>query len=233
MRRHHPETSDDSLLGVGLYSVPQSAKVISHALSGRVEGRLLHRWAQGRREVERNYAPLIGAGRKIDGSDVFTFSELIELLTVAALRLKGVSPNTVRSAYKRLRHLWGDHPFARERFRTDGIGIFPARDDLQLEELSRGQFAIENVVRPILSDVSYVSDRAVEFSPLGLDKSVVLNPARAFGAPINRQTGVPTYVLYSMRDAGESEQEIADWYGVAVDGVRDAIEYETALAQAA
>jgi uncharacterized protein (DUF433 family) len=49
---------------------------------------------------------------------------------------------------------------------------------------------------------------------------------RAFGKPIERLSGVPTYVLYGMSQAGETVDAIADWYEVEPEGVRDAIEYE-------
>ncbi|HUZ49264.1 MAG TPA: hypothetical protein VMW12_05915 [Candidatus Dormibacteraeota bacterium] len=219
----------DSLLGVGLYTVSESVDVISHRLSGRVDNRLLLRWSKGRREASKDYAAITEAPLKIADTNLFTFVQLIELMTIAALRSKGVKSKAIRLAYAARKERYGDYPFARERFRTDGIGIFPGSDDELMEELSRGQLFFKNVIEPILMDVSYANGCAVTFSPLGSDKSVILDPARAFGSPIDKETGVPTHVLYAMRQSGEAEESVAEWYGVSIKGVRDAVEYESAL----
>ena len=61
----------------------------------------------------------------------------------------------------------------------------------------------------------------------------MLDPDRSFGAAINRDTGVLTRILYGMHKAGESEVTVAKWYDVTIEGVRDAIFYESALSKAA
>ena len=102
-------------------------------------------------------------------------------------------------------------------------------DEPASEELSKQQTFFEEVVRPILMDVSYVDGNAVQFSPLGTQRSVVLDPKVSFGAPVDRSSGVSTAVLYAMRHSGESEESVADWYGVTVSAVRDAFEYESSI----
>jgi uncharacterized protein (DUF433 family) len=233
----HGRVRADDLVGVGLYSVSETARVLSHALGRRIESKRLHRWSHGRRDrlklMIREYAPVIGVHLKVGGSFLFTFSDLIELFTVAALRYHDISLQTIRLAYQRACELYGDHPFAKQRYCTDGSGIFPSlkNHDGNLEELSRGQLAFEQIVRPLLKNVSYSGETATMFSPLGVDRTVVLDPGRAFGSPINKDSGVPTQVLYEMHQAGESDEDIASWYGVPLEGVRDAVEYETALSQ--
>lgn len=227
------------LVGVGLYSVSETARVLSHALGRRVESKRLHRWTHGRRDalksMIREYAPVIGVHLKVGGSYLFTFSDLIELFTVAALRYHSISLQTIRLAYQRASELYGEHPFAKQRYCTDGSGIFPSLKeyDGNLEELSRGQLAFEHIVKPLLKNVAYSGESATMFSPLGVDRTVVLDPTRSFGSPINKDSGVPTQVLYEMHQAGEKDEEIAAWYGVPLEGVRDAVEYETALKKAA
>ena len=227
------------LVGVGLYSVSETARVLSHALGRRIESKRLHRWAHGRRDLfksmVREYAPVIGVHLKVGGSYLFTFSDLIELFTVAALRYENLSLQTIRQAYERAQELYGLHPFAKQRYCTDGSGIFPLlmNYDGNLEELSRGQLAFEQIVKPLLKNVSYSGESATMFSPLGVERTVVLDPMRSFGCPINRDSGVPTQVLYEMHQAGETDEDIATWYGVPLQGVRDAVEYETALKKAA
>jgi len=219
----------EKLLGVGLYTVSESVSVIQLRLGDRVDNRVLLRWAQGRRELAKEYGSIIGAPLKIEGNYLFTFSQLIELLTIAAFRSHGVKPRVVRNAYKRALQKFGKHPFAREGYRTDGVYIYTGGDEPASEELSKQQTFFEEIVRPILMDVSYVDGNAVQFSPLGTQRSVVLDPKVSFGAPVDRSSGVSTAVLYAMRHSGESEESVADWYGVNVSAVRDAFEYESSI----
>jgi uncharacterized protein (DUF433 family) len=230
----------DAFLGVGLYSVSESARVIHERLkreierhAGKVDSKRLIRWAHGRHELTREYAPIILGPRKVSGSPVFTFTDLIELMTVAAFRARGVSSRAIRSAYERGLEKYGERPFARERYRTDGVGVFTKSGDPESEELSKQQTFFEELVKPILMDVSYLDGKAVRFSPLGTERAVILDPAIAFGEPVDKATGVPTSTLYAMKEYGESAESIADWYEVSVGAVRDAIEYEDSLRKAA
>lgn len=217
------------LFGVGLYTVPESVSVIKYRLGNRVDGRLLLRWANGRKELAKEYSAIIGAPLEIRGSYLFTFSQLIELLMIAAFRSHGIKPRVIRDAYRRARAKFGEHPFAREGYRTDGVYIYTGSDEPASEELSKQQIFFEEVVRPILMDVSYIEGSAAQFSPLGKDRSIVLDPRLSFGAPVDRSSGVSTAVLYSMRRSGEPEESVADWYGVSVLAVRDAFEYESSV----
>ena len=220
---------DEKLLGVGLYTVSESVGVICHRLGDRVDNRLLLRWAQGRKEIARVYGSIISAPRMVEGEYLFTFFQLIELLTIAAFRSHGVKPRVIRRAYERALQKFGSHPFAREGYRTDGAYIYTSDREPASEELSKQQMFFEDVVRPILMDVSYVDGNAAQFSPLGKKRSVVLDPKVSFGAPIDRKSGVSTAVLFAMRHSGESEESVADWYGVSVDAVQDAFEYESSI----
>ena len=94
-----------------------------------------------------------------------------------------------------------------------------------------GQLPFDEVVHALLRNVTYTGGLAVRFSPLGIDRSVVIDPNRSFGKPVNRATGIPTAALYFMHLGGESPAAIARWYNVTIDGVQEAIEYESALAK--
>lgn len=223
---------DTRPLGVGLYSVSESAAVIRHRVRKSTNNRLLLRWARSRNELEK-FRPIIGPPLLVEGEYLFTFEQLMELMTVAALRARGVTVKAIRRAHERGREKYGDHPFAREGYRTDGIGIFTEVGSAEAEELSRQQTFFEDIIKPILADVSYVDSMAAQFSPLGNDRSVILDPRIAFGSPVDRESGVPTATLYAMSNSGESDESVADWYETSVESVRDAIEYETALRKAA
>jgi uncharacterized protein (DUF433 family) len=225
--------------GGGAYTVSESTTVIRERILRElnkrqvVSNRLLQRWAHGRHESTRDYAPLIRGAEKVGKDSVFTFLELIELLTIATFRACGVSAKGVRETYEAAQTKYGDHPFARENYGTDGIGIFTKFDDPEPEEILTHQTFFEGALRSILLDVSYLDGKAATFSPLGDDRLVVLDPKIAFGSPVEKRTGVPTSTLYAMKDSGESLESIADWYGVTVAGVSDALEYEEDLRKAA
>lgn len=226
-------------LGVGAYTVSESTRVIRQRVcrelrrTSTVTNQKLRRWAHGRHESTRDYAPYIRGVSKIGKESLFTFLELVEFMAIATFRASGVSPKRIRAAYLEAEKKYGDHPFAREGYRTDGVGIFTKRDDSEPEEFSTRQTFIEEALRSILLDVSYLDGTASQFSPLGNERGVVLDPRISFGIPVERQTGVPTSTLYAMRKSGESVESIADWYGVTVAGVRDAVQYEEELLQAA
>jgi len=61
----------------------------------------------------------------------------------------------------------------------------------------------------------------------------MLDAQRAFGQPIVRRTGTPTYALYAMSKAGDTADRIASWYDISAAEYDAAIEYETSLRQAA
>ena len=239
MKISHVDVNE--LVGVGLYSITDTARVLSQALGTGIDRTRLTRWAHGRKKTDSTqskvvrYAPVVGSHLKIADSYLFTFSDLIELFTVAALRQKKISMRTIRSAYSRATEQHGEHAFAKYSYSVFGSGIFktPTSDENHLEELSSGSLAFEKLVKPLLQNVSYSNETASIFSPLGTDRSVVLDPARAFGAPIDKLTGIATAILYGMVMSGESEESVANWYGVSLEGVHDAVEYESALKKVA
>ncbi|MFQ5809752.1 MAG: hypothetical protein ACE5JM_09060, partial [Armatimonadota bacterium] len=69
----------------------------------------------------------------------------------------------------------------------------------------------------------------LRYWPLGRKKRVVLDLQRAFGKPIDAETGVPTFVLYQASQSGEPRDRIAAWYNVPLAAVSRAVEYETSI----
>lgn len=232
-------TAEHFPLGVGAYTVSESTRVIRQRIlhelrkDPSVTNRSLQRWAFGRSESTKDYAPIIRGAARVHGDAIFTFVELIELLTIAMFRSIGVSSERIRYAYAAAAEKYGDHPFARENYRSDGIGIFTKLDDPEPEEIVTRQTFSEEILRSILRDVTYADGKAIRFSPLGNDRFVVLDPSIAFGSPVEKTTGVPTSTLDHMVACGEPAASVADWYGTTLRGVRDAIEYEEELRKAA
>jgi uncharacterized protein (DUF433 family) len=174
----------------------------------------------------------VGGGvEKVDGEYLFTFPQMIELLTIASFRALGVSHKDIRHTYAQCEQKYGTNPFARLGFRSDGKHIFTAVGEPTSEDLTTRQLFFEDTLGPILQDVSYDSNIANRFDPMGARNAVVIDSNVAFGSPVDRATGVRTSVLHAMKanDPGESNESIADWYGVAPQAVQDAFDYEEGL----
>jgi uncharacterized protein (DUF433 family) len=66
------------------------------------------------------------------------------------------------------------------------------------------------------------------WSPLGLHRPVVLDPARSFGLPIV-ESGVRTDIIAEHHDAGDDVVHIAGWYRIGEGDVEAALEFEGRL----
>ena len=231
--------SDQSqYLGVGFYSYADAARIIG------IPSAKLRRWVRDydhythagiierRALIVHHYGPQ---------DRVLSFLELIELLFISLFRREGLSLKAIReAAVTAARWYATDYPFAIKRFSTDGRHIFAtmanganARD--LLAELGRGQFALPTVIDPFLRKIEYSGDElAKAFWPLGRDQRIVLDPDRAFGQPIDAETGVPTDILYrAFKAEGENSiQRVANWYEVPVEAVEAAIAFEHTLSAA-
>ena len=232
------ETRD--LVGIGLYSVPEAARLL------KVRTHKLRRWADGyafEYRGERHYSEPIFR-RDLAGtatSDLLTFADLLELLFVSRFRAEGVTMPVIRAAAERAAQIFRtNHPFAARSFATDGKVIFAileSRDAARaaapyerlVEELHRRQLVFPELVRPYFRKIEYGVDEAVRYWPLGRKMRIVLDPVRNFGKPIDYATGVPTFSLHAAVKAGDSMQDVAHWFDVPEEAVRQAVEYETSL----
>jgi uncharacterized protein (DUF433 family) len=82
---------------------------------------------------------------------------------------------------------------------------------------------------PFFRKLSYDSSLISQYWPLGKRRSVVLDPCRQFGRPIDNKSGIATCVLFNAVQAGESVVTVADWYGVTPASVKAAVEFERSL----
>jgi len=164
-------------------------------------------------------------------------ADLIEIRFLDAFRQKGVSTKALRIASQRAKELLGrHHPFSTQIFKSDGRTILAeiTKDtgDKALLDILSDQFVFETVIASYLYaglDFNELKE-PTRWWPLGKDRSVVIDPRRAFGAPINARTGIPTNILNSAVNADQSVEFVAKWYGVQVDEVTDAVQFETKLA---
>ena len=231
---------DTSLLGVGLYAIPEAARLL------KVPTAKLRRWAKGytfRSGDTAGKSPPVISRQLADyadalGQPVLTFRDLIELQFVAYFSGEGVHLRTIRKAADKAAALFGtDHPFGSAGFATDGRDIFAVMreegspgDQAHVQQLVLCQFVFDSMVVPTFRKLELEDRQAGRYWPLGPDRGVVLDPRRRFGKPIDSGSGVPTFVLYQATQSGESRSAIAKWYDVPEQAITDAVDYEEWLA---
>ena len=145
-------------LGVGLYSVPDAARLL------RVSPQRIRSWIDPRAGlIHRVFSP---------DEMVISFLELMDLHFVQMFRGKGVSLQTIRRAAKTAdRQFNCPHPFTLHRFDTDGRDIFATLSRTEtrrklVQDLKHGQFVFETICRPFFRKLEYHQDTAVRFWPL-------------------------------------------------------------------
>jgi uncharacterized protein (DUF433 family) len=178
-------------------------------------------------------------GREPDSaaSPILTFADLIEIRFLEAFHQKGVSTKALRIASQRAKELLGrHHPFSTQIFKSDGRTILAEitkeTGDKTLLDILNDQYVFQTVIASYLYaglDFNELKEPA-RWWPLGKDRSVVIDPRRGFGAPIIARTGIPTKILSSAVNADQSVEFVAKWYGVEVQEVTDAVQFETKLA---
>lgn len=227
-----------TLIGVGLYTIPEAARIVG------VKTDTLRGWVKANRYSVRGIAydrrPVI-AHALPDHPGVVTFLELIELLFIKLFRDEGVSMLVIRRASQRAAEQFNSpYPFAVRQFDTDGKHIFSTlrmKSDNHsiVEDISRGQYAFEHIVRPFFRKLEYhdagEQHGALKFWPLERQGRVVLDPQRSFGTPIDAEKGVPTGVLYSAVQSGDGQtyETVARWFEVPVEAVESAVRFERSL----
>jgi uncharacterized protein (DUF433 family) len=240
-----------TLLGVGIYSLSDAARYIhvsrglmGHWVLGR-QSRALGMRETGPQEpaARRTASVFVDPPRKVEGETVLTFAHLIELRLVNLFRKYGVSMPVIKAAARSAaRLLETNHPFSSLHIKTDGKRVFAeispldvARDEEDVDEnrivqdLAQLQVVMGDIVRVYFKDTDYEYDMASRWWLLGKDRRAVLDPARAFGQPIDDETGVPLSVLYNLIKAGETARSVADWYDVPIDAVDTSVEFYNSL----
>lgn len=225
-------TFPDAKQGGGFYSTAEVAKYL------RMRSALAVRnWVFGDTRSE----PVINrqyAGSRTD----LGFYDLLEVRFIDYFRRNNVSLQSIRKAAAAARKdLRQAHPFATstKKFVTDRREIFlcvaEELKDRHLVELTTGQLAFYDIVEQSLA-------KGVEFDPnTDLARAwkpdpdrfpaIELTPHYAFGHPVVARSHIPTRVLFdTYRAEGNSVAAAADWYEVAEDLVREAIEFEIVYA---
>src|SRR5262249_24901489 len=171
-----------------------------------------------------------------DNTLELSFRDVVELRFVKTFKDHGLSLATIRTCFKRAVELvHDDRPFSTQKFRTDGKTIFLEITDNvregELIDLKHRQSAFHSVILPSLHDLEFDAHIVARWFPLGsVRRTIVVDPARAFGRPIIVEGGVPVEVVVDAVEVEGGEQRGAKLFDIPLAAVRDAILFHQRLA---
>ncbi len=223
-------------LNAGLYAIPEATRLT------RVSAGKIRRWIKGYsfrkgQSVRHSDAVWQGEIRPLDNKVALSFRDLLELRFVDAFIQAGVSWRTMRRAHGVAQEELGTtHPFCSNRISTDGKNILMRQaeedGDEALLNLVTKQREFTRIVQEFLEELEFSGDDIIWW-PLGKGRQIVVDPRRNFGQPTVARSGVPVTTLARSVKANSSVDEVARWYEVQRDEVRDAVAFEESLAAAA
>jgi len=223
--------TEHRLIGVGLYTIPEVARL------ARIPLQSVRRWALGYTWRGQHSGPVIRPQLDpVDGAVVLTFRDMLELRFLHAFRAAGVSWPLLHLAAQRAREIIGHaHPFSTGRFRSAGNSILTevahqAGEPALLHIVER-QLAFKRILAPYLRGVEFKAGEPIRWFPTD-QRIIVVDPARSFGQPVLFKEGVPTRILARALQAEGSMAAVARWYEVSVPGVKAAVRFERRLAAA-
>ena len=163
-----------------------------------------------------------------------SYMQLIEVAVVAAFRKAGVPMNRIRKARAWAAHeLKTEFPFAEYKFKENARHLYldsqqiDVKANTVVQADAEGQLQWESVIGR-LKEFEYEDHGiALRWHVAGEGSPIIIDPRVSFGAPAVR--GIPTWVLRGRFDAGESDFDIADDFGLDKAEVRAALKFEDAL----
>ena len=227
------DETTDPRFDLPLYSVPEASR-LAGVRPGTLRNWLRgYKYPSGGRLVVAKPAVIPTVTQPMS----LSFINLMEVVALAGFRETGVSMQRVRRALEYVaKEMREPHPLASERILTDGADLFwefltrePA--DLHLVNLNKGgQKAFPEAVMRYLREVEWGKDQVASRWWPGATRPgrglVVVDPRRAFGAPVVARTGIRTADIFQRFAAGEPVAELADDYGLSIDKVEAAIRAE-------
>jgi uncharacterized protein (DUF433 family) len=190
------------------------------------------RWLKGYHywyspEERRKSPPITPHSESKEG---VSFIDLVEVIVAGRLRDRDFSLKRIRqiNEYCQLA-LSKPRPLVTETFKTSGRDVFimAGRSGYLLNVLYQaGMQAWDEVLDPFLKDLDYEDEIARRWWPKGKAEPIVIDPDYGFGLPVIAGSGVRTEILAERYEAGDTNEEIAYDFGVAVPQVEAAIRYE-------
>jgi len=222
-------------LNTGIYTVAEASRITG------VSKERIRRWLCGYHSElrQKDYPPLWKSQLpSIKDKVALGFLDLIEVRFVDAFLNAGVSWAIIHRVREKAQQLHPEtnHPFCTKQFVTDGRQIFRNLHDETgedcLEEIATDQRVFAEITRLFLKELEFRDGTTLErWWPLGKERHIVVDPRKNFGQPTVVTEGIPTQNLArSYKANGSSLDEVARWYEISSESVREAVEYEQSLA---
>ena len=221
-----PDGSD--IVGLGVFTISEAARLT------RVPEARIRTWVFGHGGPSAVEPELSSR----EGQEALSFTNLIEVRFLRDLREEGVKWSTIRRIVETAQRFFGSaHPFALERFHTDGKTVYAETaeetGDRSLVDLMSGNGAMLSVLEQSFR-------RSVGFTrPGGMAGTwwprpeltrIVVDATRRFGRPIDQESGVPTAALAdALRAEKGNVERVARWWKVPPEAVNQAAEFEMLL----
>lgn len=222
-----------NLIGIGLYTPAEASRLLA------IPASKISRWLRGHHTNNHEYSALWSPEVDIgDGHIYLGFRDLMETRIADKFIRCGVSAQRVRSAILLAREIIKeDRPLSTNQFRTDGRSIFLRIVDTddhgeereRLLNLFRSQYEFQQVIEPLLKTIEFdARGRPFLWWPNGRRGNIVVDPARAFGRPIDVVSSVPTAILAA---AGRHQgiPLAAKSYDVPPASIKRAIKFEEGM----
>lgn len=209
-----------------LYTLGEAADIVGTPPS------TLHAWARGTTykgvDGKQHLSAAIVTTTRSGRGAVVPFTGLAEAYVLAAFRRAGVPMQRIRPALTRLEEQFGlTAALTSERLKTDGAEVLwdygQESGDGELAEglvvVRNGQHVFRDVVEKYLSTLTYTRDRVSMIRLPQYEPEVVVDPRRAFGAPVLASRAVRVIDIRDRVRAGEEPSSVADDYGVPLTDV--------------
>ncbi len=209
-------------LGIGLYSIPDVAKILS--LEPPFVRRWLNEYWGNRFKTGRKNIPFWGSGR----DKAVHFYTLIEFYVFYQLRKQGLSAQSIAKSHEIIAgELNTQFPFANSTILTDGRKIFYALDDDLIVNADRSkQIAFSAIIKNFCLQMDFGKDHlALRYWPLGKEKNIVVDPKHQLGQPTIKDTNILAETLFRMHASGEKISLIATLYNVTESDIKASVEF--------
>ena len=159
-----------------------------------------------------------------------SYMQLIEVAVVAAFRKANVPLKNIRRAREyAAKLLKSEFPFAEYSFKQNGKHIYldftqvNLKENTVLEVDQEGQLTWESVIGR-LNEFEYEDELALRWHVAGRSSPIIIDPRISFGAPTIK--GIATWAIAGRWNAGESDSDIAEDFGLEPGDVRMALDFE-------
>lgn len=202
-----------------------------------LHGGTAKRWIDGYQRNGRDYDPVVRENRT--GDLVVTWGEFVEARLLAEYRSAQVPMVKLRATVERLRaRLNTQYPLAHASTLLEVQGreiVERVQNETGtpgwLVIVRNGQLGLDYRAESFTRSAHYDDDIVQKLRPVSTIEEVWVNPLMRDGEPV--VNGVPTSVLAEMFRAGDSIDNLADWYELDVREVEAALRYERVTGTAA